>query len=163
MTGTAAFELIAGTAAAIEYLAELGRAIAGQPHLPRCAALERYYAELAAYERGLARRFLLGVAAIPSLRIFGDSDPDHLERRFATFSLRDARIPSSTIVQQLAAAGVFAWQGHFYALEFTESLGLEPEGVVRVGFVQYNGADDVDCAVEALAAIANGRGRGSEP
>ena len=48
--------------------------------------------------------------------------------------------------------GIFAWHGNFYALQLTESLGLEPEGLVRLGLLHYNTADEVE---RLLAALAN--------
>ena len=43
------------------------------------------------------------------------------------------------------------WHGNFYALPLTEALGLEPEGVVRIGLLHYNTTDEVDRLLAALA------------
>ena len=34
-----------------------------------------------------------------------------------------------------------------------EALGLEPEGMVRVGFLHYNTRDEVDRLVEAVSTV----------
>ena len=45
----------------------------------------------------------------------------------------------------LGRAGIFAWDGHFYATGLIERLGLaESGGVLRLGFVHYNTAAEVD-------------------
>ena len=45
------------------------------------------------------------------------------------------------------------WSGHYYALELTESLGLEPEGMVRIGLVHYNTKEEVDRLLEVLGQL----------
>ena len=55
MTGTQSHEAIAGALAAVEYLADLGRTLAGSDSLPRRAALREAYREIGLYERGLRR------------------------------------------------------------------------------------------------------------
>ena len=56
MTGTQRHEAIAGALAAVEYLADLGRTLAGNDSLPRRAALREAYREIGLYERALAGR-----------------------------------------------------------------------------------------------------------
>ena len=53
----------------------------------------------------------------------------------------------------LAERGIFVWAGNFYALELTEALGLEPEGVLRAGVLHYNTMDEEDGIVAAVADI----------
>ena len=57
------------------------------------------------------------------------------------------------IADALAERGIFVWEGNFYALELTEALGLEPEGVLRVGVLHYNTMDEVDRFLDELADI----------
>jgi len=45
------------------------------------------------------------------------------------------------------------WAGNFYALELTEALGLEPEGVVRAGVLHYNSMEEVDFFIESVASV----------
>ena len=51
----------------------------------------------------------------------------------------------------LAARQIYAWSGNFYAVELTERLGVEDEGgLLRLGLVHYNTADEIDRLMEAL-------------
>ena len=54
---------------------------------------------------------------------------------------------------RLAERGIFVWAGNFYALELTEALGLEPEGVLRAGVLHYNSMEEVDFFTETVAEI----------
>ena len=49
---------------------------------------------------------------------------------------------------------MFAWDGHFYAVGPLGALGLLPDGALRLGFVHYNTAAEVDDLAAALAEIA---------
>ena len=64
------------------------------------------------------------------------------------------RIPRETS-KSLAADGIFTWDGHYYAMELFERLGiLDTGGAVRIGFCHYHTPDEVDRVVAALAALA---------
>ena len=55
---------------------------------------------------------------------------------------------------ELASAGVFAWDGDYYAMEVMHRLGLDRSGgAVRIGFCHYNTAEEADRVVEALARL----------
>ena len=57
------------------------------------------------------------------------------------------------LARGLGAHGVFSWHGNYYALPVTETLGLEPDGMVRIGLVHYNTAEEVDRLLEALGQL----------
>ena len=58
---------------------------------------------------------------------------------------------------QLGRAGIFTWDGDFYARALIERLGLfEQGGVLRLGLVHYSTAAEVDRTLEALAHLAAG-------
>ncbi len=149
--GTNNFEAIAGAMAAIDYIAELGRD-AGRP-ADRRAALRQAYETIGRYERGLTLRFLDGLDALPSIKVWGITDRSQLDRRCPTFALTHATRTPRDVAGYLAERGIFAWHGNFYALSVTEALGLEPEGVVRVGLLHYNTAGEVDRLVAALEEL----------
>ena len=45
----------------------------------------------------------------------------------------------------LARRGIFTWDGHYYAIEVFDRLGLlDTGGAVRIGFCHYHTADEVD-------------------
>ena len=68
----------------------------------------------------------------------------------------EAGRPQREIDRHLAARGIFAWSGNFYALPLSEALDLEPGGAVRVGLLHYNTAAEVDLLVEALEELVGG-------
>jgi selenocysteine lyase/cysteine desulfurase len=55
--------------------------------------------------------------------------------------------------QELAARGICVWGGHYYALEFARRMGLEAEGMIRVGLLHYNTEQEVDRFLRELAEI----------
>jgi cysteine desulfurase family protein (TIGR01976 family) len=149
MTGTQNHECLAGVGAAIGYLERLGRKI--QPAVTsRRDALVAAYRAIREYEELLSRQFLEGIAKLPAIQLYGISDPARLSERVATFGLRHRRIAPLELAERLAREGIFVWNGNFYALPLTEALGLEPEGLVRIGFLHYNTPAEVDRLLQAL-------------
>jgi selenocysteine lyase/cysteine desulfurase len=57
------------------------------------------------------------------------------------------------IAERLGERGIFVWHGNYYALPFTEALVLEPDGMVRVGLLHYNTANEVDRLCAALSDL----------
>ncbi|MBI2825131.1 MAG: cysteine desulfurase-like protein [Planctomycetia bacterium] len=153
MTGTQNHEGIAGTLAAVEYLADLGRAAGGAAPTTRRAAIERAFAAIGHYEGRLAAHLLAGLAKLPRFKVWGITDPARLGDRVPTVAVTHARLTATEVAARLAEQGIFVWQGNFYALPLTEALGLEPEGVVRIGLLHYNTADEIDRLLAALAGM----------
>ncbi len=150
MTGTQNHEGLAGVTAAIEYLASLG-----QPATSRRAALVTAMQRIAAYERGLAEQLIGGLLTIPGLTFYGIREPERFAMRTPTVSFRLANLAPREVAARLAEAGIFVWDGNYYALSLSERLGVEPlGGMVRVGLVHYNTAAEVDCFLEVLRRIA---------
>lgn len=149
-TGTPAFELIAGVGAAIDYLADLGAESATGRRQRLLAAM----GGIETHETALSLRFMAGVAAIPDLHLWGIADPGRVGERTPTFGLTSTRLMPHDMAEALARAGIFAWDGHFYAQALIERLGLARSGgVLRIGFVHYNTEQEVDRTLDALAAI----------
>ncbi len=175
MTGTQNHEGIAGTLGAVEYLADIGRRHershvdeslrdssrlgetrprAGETR-PRAgserrAALRSAYAWIEQYERQLLVRVLTGLREMPEITVHGITDPARLAERVPTVCCTHARRVPSEVARRLAAEGIYAWHGNYYALPLTEALGLEPDGAVRIGLLHYNTADEVDRLLAAL-------------
>lgn len=150
MTGTQNHEGIAGTLAAVEYLADLGRRVAQASPATRRQALEVAFRAIRAYETQLARQLLDGLEQIPLLQVWGITDRDRLDERVPTVSFTHARRRPAEIAAALGHRGVFVWHGNNYALPLTEALGIEPDGMVRVGAVHYNTPEDIDSFLSAL-------------
>ncbi len=156
MTGTQNHEGIAGVAAAVEYLAAIG---AGHPeHHPRFPHLRErrlnVHAGMAAiqeYETGLVRKLLAGLAERKRFKVWGITDPGRLAERVPTVSITLPGRSATALAEHLAARQIYAWNGNFYALELTERLGVEDEGgLLRLGLVHYNTADEIDRLMQAL-------------
>jgi len=154
-TGTQNHEAMAGFVAAVDYLAEVGTAHGGPAHDTRRAAIVAAYEAIGAHERELARRFLESIDRIGGISLFGIADPERLDERTPTFTVRVGdRHPRET-AKALAEHGIFVWDGHYYAIELVERLGLlESGGAVRIGFCHYHSADEVDRVLEALDDLA---------
>jgi cysteine desulfurase family protein (TIGR01976 family) len=159
MTGTPCNEGIAGTLEAVEYLADLGRGIGGRT-LERRGALRAAFAAIEAYEGSLCRQLLNGIAALAGVRTVGIADVARLEERTPTLGILAEHCSPGALSEALGKRGVFTWGGNSYALPLTEALGLEPHGVLRVGLLHYNTADEVARLLELLpdcaAAISAG-------
>jgi cysteine desulfurase family protein (TIGR01976 family) len=153
MTGTQSHEAIAGALAAVEYLADLGRTLAGNDAMPRRQALREAYREIGLYERALVARLLAGLDQISDMKVWGINAPERIEERVATVSFTHERFSAAQMSDQLGRAGFFTWHGNYYALNLTESLGLEPEGMLRVGMVHYNTLTEVERFLEALHGL----------
>jgi selenocysteine lyase/cysteine desulfurase len=148
MTGTQGHEGIAGVLAAVDYLAGLGGGG------PRRAALRAAFAAITDYERALGERLLRGLRDTRGVRVWGVADPDRRADRVPTVAVTLDRLPSPVVAEELARRGVFAWAGHFYAVEVIDALGLAPAGVVRLGLLHYNTAAEVDRLLAELADLA---------
>ena len=154
MTGTQNHECLAGTLAAVNYLADIGRNCAEDQSLPRRSALETAFTSIQPYEQFLVERLLAGLRNIPGIQIWGINDPARAHERLPTLSITHHRLSPEALATELGQRGLFVWHGNYYALELTESLGLEPDGMVRIGLVHYNTADEVDRLLDELEQLA---------
>jgi len=153
-TGTQVQELIAGIGAAVDYLGELGRHCDARVKSRR-EALQAAYRATHPYETGLLTRLIAGLQTIPGIRIFGITDEKRFDERCATLSFRLGDHHPTEIAAFLGERGIFTWDGNFYALNLSERLGVEQHGgVLRVGFVHYNTAEEVDRLLTALCEFA---------
>jgi len=153
-TGTQVQELIAGIEAAVDYLAELGRRHDANV-TDRRSALLAAYRITQQHETSLLVRLIEGLLAIPKLRFFGISDPNRVHERCSTVSIRIGDHHPTEIATFLGDRGVFTWDGNYYALNLTERLGVEKSGgLLRIGLVHYNTAEEVDRLLTALREFA---------
>lgn len=148
-TGTQNHEAMAGTVAAIDYLAGLGQGP------DRRSRLADAFARIGSHEGALAVRFLEGLARIEGARLYGIADVARLSERTPTFAVRLGDVHPLATSASLAERGIFTWDGHYYAIEVFERLGLlETGGAVRIGFCHYHFDSEVDRVLEALADLA---------
>ena len=153
-TGTQVQELIAGIAAAVDYIAGLGRHCDASVNNRR-EALRAAYRATVSYERVLLSKLLEGLQAIPGLKIYGITDPKRFAERCSTVALRIGEHHPTEIAKFLGDRGIFTWDGNFYAMNLSERLGVEQKGgVLRIGLVHYNTAGEVDRLLAALDQFA---------
>ena len=153
-TGTQVQELIAGIAAAVDYIAEVGRHCDATARTRR-EALQAAYRATVPYERGLLTKLLEGLQTVPGVKVYGITDPKRFDERCSTISLRIAEHNPTQIAKFLGERGIFAWDGNFYAMNLSERLGVEPKGgVLRIGLVHYNTGEEVDRLLAALQEFA---------
>lgn len=151
MTGTQNHEGIAGVLAAVDYLADIGRQHAADRSLDRRSALREAYTVIGGYERQLVAQLIAGLAELRDIRIWGITDPSQFSERLPTLSITHATKRPVDLAEYLGQCGICVWQGNYYALQLTETLGLEPDGMVRIGLVHYNTTEEVDRILAALA------------
>jgi cysteine desulfurase family protein (TIGR01976 family) len=174
MTGTQSHEAMAGVAAAIDYLAELGRRVEVEDkrqetgrqaadllppvsHLlsPRRQHLLAAMGAIRTYERGLAETLIAGLLDIPGLTFYGIREPARFAWRTPTVAVRIAGHSPRELAEELGRRGIFAWDGNYYALGLTERLGVEDSGgMLRIGLAHYNTAGEVGRLLDALRELA---------
>jgi cysteine desulfurase family protein (TIGR01976 family) len=160
-TGTAAFEAIAGTLAATDYLRDVGRSFGDVTGAPGAEHASERRRELVAgmtairrYEEELVTRLIDGLERIDGITIHGITDRSAFASRVPTVSISIAGMHPRAAAEALARQGVYAWDGDFYATSLIERLGkAEAGGVLRLGLVHYNTASEVDRTLEALAGL----------
>lgn len=151
-TGTKNHEGMAGTAAAIDYIASLGATYGRAPaHASRREKLAAAWEVIGAYEYQLMDRLLTGLKAIPRVRIYGIADRMDWDKRLATVSIRKEGLTPEALARKLAEENIFVWNGNFYAVSISERLGVEESGgLVRIGLVHYNTLEEVDRCLTAI-------------
>jgi cysteine desulfurase family protein (TIGR01976 family) len=128
-TGTLAHELLAGFVAAVGYVESIG------------------FDAIVSCERDLGARFLAGLPE--SCRLHGLATMDG---RVPTFCLTFDDLDPDAAAERLAERGFAVWSGDYYAVEVMNRLGLR-DGGVRIGFVHYNTAEEVDRLLVELTRL----------
>ncbi len=156
--GTASHEGMAGTAAAIDYLAWIGETMVvtadrvsghgggfseamssdtasdtasaheAPPPRGRREHLAAALDLLFDYEQTLSTRLTGGLESLPGVRVLGITSPDAMPRRVPTVAFVVAGLPPAELARRLAADNIFVWSGHNYAVEAAEALGILDSG-----------------------------------
>ena len=127
-TGTQPYELLAGFNATIDYLGSIGGFDAIVP-----------------YERELGQRFVDGLS--DAITIYGLPG---MEGRVPTFLINVDGVPATDVAARLAEQNIGVWaHDSWYSLNLYKRLGYEQDAV-RLGFIHYNTAEEVDLLVAAL-------------
>lgn len=147
--GTLPYELLAGTRAAVDFLAGLGPRRDG----PRRERLVSALTALEAYEDALRARIEAGLAGLERITVHSRAAD-----RTPTLLLTIEGRSTVDAYRYLAARGVDAPSGSFYALEASRRLGLGDTGGLRVGLAPYNDTRDADRLLEGLSDFLRGTG-----
>ena len=144
--GTLPYEMLAGVAAAVDYLATIGGPT--DETTPRRERLKDAFARLEAHEDALLAHLEAGLAELPAITVHSRA-----EHRTPTLLLTIEGRDTHDAYLFLAARGVDAPSSNFYALEASRRLGLGDEGGLRVGLAPYSNVDDIDRLLAGLAAF----------
>ncbi|MEU5520563.1 cysteine desulfurase-like protein [Streptomyces sp. NPDC047860] len=147
--GTLPYELLAGTRAAVDFLAGLAEPAgpAGQQDGgDRRARLGTAFELIEEHEASLQARLEKGLAALDGVTVHSRA-----ARRTPTLLVTFEGHRTQDAGRFLAGRGVHAPSGSFYALEASRHLGLGDTGGLRVGLAPYSDDQDVDRLLAGLA------------
>src|SRR4051812_17300111 len=142
--GTLPYELLAGTTAAVDYLADTASTAPDR----RTRLLESMRA-VEQHEDQLLERLLEGLRALPGVRLHGEP-----ARRTPTAFFSVAGHEGTDVARHLARSDVNAPASSFYAIEASRWIGLGDAGAVRAGLAPYSNAEDVDRLLAGVAEVA---------
>jgi cysteine desulfurase family protein (TIGR01976 family) len=144
--GTPAYELLAGVAAAVDFLADL---VPGDGS--RRERLATSLAALEEHEDRLRDRLESALVDLPGVTLHSRA-ARRTPTLLATFAGRDPQ----DVRRHLATRNVNAPAGSFYAYEASHRLGLGDGGGLRMGLAPYTDDRDVDRLLEALTELVAG-------
>jgi len=151
--GTLNHECIAGTAACIDYLADLGRHVSPSVSSRRSSTLAAYEA-IQRHEHELMTALIQGLLEIPRLKLYGIRDPKQFRQRCPTVAARIQGFTPLQLATRLGERGIFTWDGNYYALNLTERLDVEKDGgFLRIGIAHYNTAEEIERLLASLKQI----------
>jgi cysteine desulfurase family protein (TIGR01976 family) len=136
-TGMPNFEAIAGIEAAARFLIEEG--------------MDR----VATAEADVFSHLLAGLHSIKGVTVWG---PQTLFSRVPTAAFTIEGVHPAEASKALGACGIAVWDGHNYAVEVVDQLGLADRGgVIRAGVVRYIEQSDVDRLLTAVSDLSTRR------
>ncbi|MDT7710520.1 MAG: hypothetical protein QOG20_6127 [Pseudonocardiales bacterium] len=144
--GTLPYELLAGTTAAVDFLAGIapGTGSRRERLLVSMHAVE-------AHEDALRARIEAGLAELPGVTLYSRA-----AHRTPTLLVGLPGRREQEAYAFLAERGVNAPASSFYALEASRRLGLGDTGALRIGLAPYVDDADVDRLLEGLRAFVAG-------
>ncbi len=157
--GTLPYELMAGTTAAVDFIASLAQlgdedesattaSAPGAAPASRRERIELGMKAVHAHERALLDELEPALRALPGVTVHSNA-----RSRTPTLLFTVAGHDPQEVRGRLAERGVNAPAGHFYAIECSRHLGLGDSGGVRVGLAPYTSAEDIQRLLAALTEI----------
>jgi cysteine desulfurase family protein (TIGR01976 family) len=158
-TGTLNHEGMAGTTAAVDFIADIGERHVGMVEQNMPAGLKgRRRAVVAgmlageAYEQPLAKGLREQLERIPGVTLYG---PPEGSPRTSTVSFTLDGFQAGQVCRALGARGLFTWDGDFYAQRLVELLGLQSRGgLVRVGLAPYTTEGELERLLSAVGDLS---------
>lgn len=99
-------------------------------------------------ELALLPRLLGYLAAHKGVRLLGSAEA---ARRAPTVAFVPREVAPAEVAARLAARGIMAGAGHFYAVRLLTAMGVDPaRGAVRLSLVHYNSPAEMDRLLAAL-------------
>lgn len=154
-TGTKNHEGLAGTLAAIEYIAQLGVDYGGAAETAtRREKLLAAWDAIYTHEQRLLAHLINGLQQVTGVRIYGITDASEWQKRVATVAIRKEGTTPQQLAKALAAQNIFVTEGNYYAIAISERLGVEQSGgMLRIGLTHYNTTEEIDYLLRVLARI----------
>ena len=146
--GTLPYELLAGSTAAVDFLATLAGPAAGTRRARIVAGMQA----VEEHEDRLRERIETALAELDGLTVHSRA-----RRRTPTLLLTVAGREPAAAYRFLAERGVNAPAGSFYAYETARRLGLGPAGGLRVGLAPYTDDGDVARLLDGLCEFVRDR------
>lgn len=147
-TGTLSHESIVGAAAAVDFIASLGRESTRRERLADAFNL------MHEKDARLTNTLWNGLNAIKGVRIYG---PALDAARTSLVSFTVGEHPSEDVAAFLAKRGLFLSHGDFYAATVVERLGVAKQGLVRAGCSVYTTEDEVQRLIEGVREFVSER------
>ncbi len=143
--GTLPYELMAGTTAAVDFIASLGDGPGDG--MDRRTRLRTAFAAIEEHEDRLRERLDEGLSRLPVVV------HSRAKRRTPTVLLTFPGAEAAEVSVALADRDINAPSGNFYAWEPSHHLGLGEDGGLRVGLAPYTTEDEIDRLVAALSEV----------
>lgn len=138
--GTLPYEIMAGAAAAVDFIASLG------PEGSRRERLVGAFEAIESHEQALQDELERALETMPGV-VTHSTAKERTSTMLLTF---DGHTPQQ-VSSFLAERNILAPAGSFYALEASRALGLDDDGGLRIGLAPYTSRQDIRRLIEALA------------
>ena len=148
-SGTLNHEGIVGTAAALDFLSDLGEPSAASPR----ERIVRAMTALADEERATFATLVAELRALPNVTLY---EPSEDVPRHPTVAFTVAGVDAAAVATRLGSAALFVSHGNFYAATAVAKVApaaAASGGVVRAGIGAYTTPDEVERLVRAIASV----------
>lgn len=140
--GTLPYEIMAGTTAAVNFIASLGGGGSRREQL-----LAAHH-DVGAHEAALLKILEAALAELPAVTVHSRAAV-----RTSTLLLTFADHSAADASRFLAERDILVPSSNFYAIEASKVLGLGETGGLRIGLAPYTNLDDVQRLIEGLTAF----------